>query len=198
MKRLMYIAFNYLLLLSFAHLLEAKYHHVSDQRRLDALLDTNDLAVVLLYDKAMGQEPIKRIFKELSRGYSYYESDVAFISINSGRDVGINMARAYGIQKIPALLLFEGGELVIGKDMTPVVETTIRSIGDIRLFINTYFGDRIQDILRENEENYRMGRKKRRWSRSGFHFGISFGYPYYPYYGYPFGYQYGYPILMSW
>lgn len=169
----------------------ADYYRVHDEKHLDRVLDKHDLVVVLFYNNKMAHESVKQLFKQLSRGYSYHEAEVAFVGIDVARESGADIARAYGIKKTPALMLFEDGRLVFGKDNTPVVATDIRSAGDIRIVINTYFGDRIEDILRDRAEMMRCRRSR----RSGFRFGISYGYQYYPYYGYPFGYQYGYPII---
>jgi hypothetical protein len=169
----------------------AEYYHVRDEKRLDRAIDKYDLVVVLFYNKKMAHESVKQLFKQLSRGYSYHQAEVAFIGIDVAQEDGAAIARAYGVKKTPALVLFEDGRLVIGKDNVPVVATDIRSTSDMRIVINTYFGDRIQDVLREREERIRCGRSR----RSDFRFGISYGYQYYPYYGYPFGYQYGYPII---
>lgn len=171
----------------------ATYHHVHDERRLNHVLDNYDLVVVLFYNKKMAHASVKQIFKQLSRGYSYHEADVAFVGIDVAREGGATVAHEYGVKKTPTLLLFQDGGLVLGKDRVPAVATDVKSVSDMRLFINKYFGDRIEDELRDKEEKERRcGRHSR---RSGFHFGISYGYQYYPYYGYPFGYSYGYPIV---
>jgi len=169
----------------------AEYYHVRDEKRLDRAIDKYDLVVVLFYNKKMAHESVKQLFKQLSRGHSYHQAEVAFIGIDVAQEDGAAIARAYGVKKTPALVLFEDSRLVMGKDNVPVVATDIKSTSDMRIAINTYFGDRIQDVLREREERIRCRRSR----RSGFRFGISYGYQYYPYYGYPFGYSYGYPII---
>lgn len=178
-------------MMSMASVSYADYYRVHDEKRLDRVIDRHDLVVVLFYNNNMAHESVKQLFKQLSRGYSYHQADVAFVGIDVAREDGADIARAYGVKKTPALMLFEDGRLVFGKDNVPVIATDIRSTSDMRIVINTYFGDRIEDILRDREESMRCRRSR----RSGFRFGISYGYPYYPYYGYPFGYQYGYPII---
>lgn len=171
----------------------ATYYHARDERRLNHMLDKYDLVVVLFYNKKMAHAAVKQTFKQLSRGYSYHQADVAFVGIDVAHEDGAAIAREYGVRGTPALILFQEGRLVTGKDRAPAVATDVKSASDMRLFINKYFGDRIEDEIRDKEERERC--RGRRSRRSGFHFGISYGYPYYPYYGYPFGYSYGYPII---
>ncbi len=185
---------SFVSMLSVVNVSFAEYYHVHDERRLDYLLDKYDLTIVLFYNNRMAHESVKQLFKQLSRGYSYHEADVAFIGIDVAEEGGAKIARQFGVIKTPVLVLFQDGRLVIGKDRVPALATDVRSTSDMRIFINTYFGDRIEDVLRDREERKRCRRSR----RSGFRFGISYGYQYYPYYGYPFGYSYGYPILMGW
>lgn len=191
-NRLVMIA-SFALMMSTTMFSFAKYYHVRDEKRLDYVLGKYDLVVALFYNKKMAHASVKQVFKQLSRGSSYHQVDVAFIGIDVARDDGAAIARAYGLKKMPVLLLFKDGRLVIGKDKSPAMKTDVKSASDMRIFINTYFGDRIEDELREQERRARK-RCRRHRSGAGFRFGISPGYQYYPYYGYPFGYSYGYPI----
>lgn len=187
---------SFVVMVSIAHIACANYYHVRDEKRLHHVLDKYDLVVALFYNKKMAQTPVKQLFKQLSRGYSYHEADVAFISIDIARADGATIASDYGIKKTPTMILFKDGGLALDKDKAPAMATRVRSLSDMRIFINSYFGDLIEDELREREEcARRMGRK--RYSRSHMLFGIGYGYQYYPYYGYPFGYSYGYPIYMG-
>jgi len=196
-KNRLVMIFSLVLMASMTSVSFAKYYSVDRENGLNHVLDTYDLVVILFYNKKMAQEPIKQTFKELSRGYSYHEADVAFVSKDIAREDGVAIARKYGVRRVPTLLLFQDGRLVIGKDRVPLVATDVKTASDMRLFINTSFGDRIEDVLREREERNRIRCRRGRRSGGGFRFGISYGYPYYPYYGYPFGYSYGYPILYG-
>ena len=176
-------------LVSLASTSYATYFRVRNERRLNYLLDKYDLAVALFYNKNKAQASVKQTFKQLSRGYSYHEAEVAFVSIDVVREDGEAIASEYGVRKTPTLILFQNGRVVLGKDKVPVVATDVKSASDMRVFINKYFGDLIEDELRDKEERERERRRRRHPRQSSFHFRISYGYPYYPYYGYPFGYS---------
>ncbi|MBN1549565.1 hypothetical protein JW872_02790 [Candidatus Babeliales bacterium] len=181
---------------------------VTNKRSLEAVLDKNELAVVLFYeqdreirkDKATNDqiEAMEKSFESAARSEKY----VRFIRVNLAKDKLDDLRQEYRIGTTPIVMLFrrglpyeeKGGQeeestfwgMKRGDVKSPVVLTGFRNRSEIVEFIRDSFNEYIDEIKQQKREE--AAERRARSAYYGPYLGVSWGTPYY---WYPYGY-YGY------
>jgi hypothetical protein len=195
MKRMIYV----ILTLVMASVMHADMGEIHSQSKLDHLLRKRELVVALFYktdretrkssELSSNIAELERIFRRVSEDDRYKDAKIMFVKINVANARAEDLAAQYDIEKLPSVILFREGRVVhTAGSNSPIAQKRGFIRGQaLRLFIDEYFGERINTYVQINAE-----RKRRKEQSSNFSTYVNFGYGYgpYPYYGY-----YGYPYV---
>lgn len=172
---------------------------IKSEKRFEQVMARSELAVVMFYEKnktlmrrdKMLVRYVKRLedmFLTVSSVPRYKEAGVMFLMMNVDYDNLGFVAQDHGITQLPAILLFEDGEVRRVKGDNPSVLVGNVSPENMRTFIDDAFGSRIERILKDKAKARREASYYRSsWGGWGFGWGGSpyyyWNYPYYGYYG---------------
>ena len=189
------ISFFLVIVLSVLHLVFARHETAGSERTFDRLIVRNDLVVAMFYessselrkDRAERKriQRFERMFKNLSNRSRYKETKVAFLRVNVAKKGMADVAQEYGIEEVPAFVLFDGGELIEVAAGKPTKLVGYVSRHQLQEFIEQNLKDEIDEVLKEKEERRRR-RREEAVERSYY-----YGYGYSPYYS-PYYYGYGF------
>jgi thioredoxin-related protein len=191
--------------LALGFMLHAKVKTFKSEERLHKYLRQSDVAVVMFYQKpdkpddkserAAYKEALQNIkdlqarFKVVSDEERYKEVDMMFLQGDVDREDVAAIAREYAVTTFPAFLLFKEG-VVLRKNNNPLILTGDINRLQLNEFIDTHLGDKIDDILDEQERIL-----KRRLEKAKIR---AYNTPYWGY-GYPYwGWGWGYPNYGGW
>jgi hypothetical protein len=119
----------------------------------------------------------------------YKQVDMMFLQGDVDREDVAAVAREYAVTTFPAFLLFKEG-VVLRKNNNPLILTGDINRLQLNEFIDTHLGDKIDDILDEQERIL-----KRRLEKAKIR---AYNTPYWGY-GYPYwGWGWGYPNYGGW
>lgn len=189
-----------ILALSMASLMYADMGEIHSQSKLDHLLRKRELVVALFYktdretrrssELSSNIAELERIFRRISEDDRYKDAKIIFVKVNVANAQAEDLAAEYDIQTLPTIILFREGRVVhtAGRN-SPIAQKRGFVRGQaLQLFIDEYFGERINTYVQINAERKRS--KEKRSSNFSTYVGFGYGYGPYPYYGY-----YGYPYV---
>ncbi|HRN77830.1 MAG TPA: hypothetical protein PLU71_01205 [Candidatus Dependentiae bacterium] len=188
--------------------LHAKVKTFKSDESLRKYLRESDVAVVMFYntpdrpqdkserraykDILQNIKDLQAEFKVVSDSERYKEVEMLFVQGDVKREDVATIARDYGITAFPSFLLFKEG-VVITKNNKPLILTGNVNRLQLNEFIDTYLGDKIDDILDEQQRVLKLKIEKAKlrsyytpyyypyWGWGGPYWG--WGWPYYGWYG---------------
>jgi hypothetical protein len=185
--------------------LSARQHVVepNTQNSFYQKVQERPFAIVLFYledkaDKQWTQEVKYAMheFKAASESSYYRNVGLRFLAINIGKKKINDLEKEYGIQEVPAYVLFKAGNPVKDENQKIILLSGAASREDLKTFIKENLQGDLEEQLRIN---YERRQDLENMYRGSAYFGTYYPYnywgpydPYYPYYYGSYGYPYGY------
>ena len=162
--------------------LSARHSTAYSEDRFFDLLRKYELSVVLFYyqdyqskknkDEKKDIADLLKDFKSASKIRSFKKADILFMPVNLAREKVENLANQYGISKKKIIvkeesLMIHRPTIMLFKDGKPF--NNIRITGDlsksrIKKYVNQYFREFIDEILKQKEEDRKKRLEESRYS----------------------------------
>lgn len=177
---------------------QAKVRTVKSDAAFNEVIGRYSHSVVLFYDsdRAMRKSDpnmyaqnnrLEATFKAVANRGAYQEARIQFFLVNVSKDGLWSTAQGYGFKDYPVCVLFKNGRPLSTNQAQKSIIRGFFNADQLHAVINTCWGDDIDQLVQERQEERReIDRERAAYAPSiGFGFGYG-GYPYYGGWGYPY------------
>ncbi len=185
MKKFMRFAICAGLMLGSIGLIHADVVTVKSARNFNRILRKHAIVIALFYkeDKKlmrndrnlkMNLEALERMMRRVAQYGRYEDTQISFVRINTARDDLESLARDYGVNTLPAIILLKDGRLIKDGIIHGFITDT-----ELQSFIDEHVGNTINMFVQAKSEHKRRRRKRTTSTYIGYGVGAGYGYPYY-------------------